>query len=153
MAFASVQMTRFTHYLDIYPLLPMIIWVVSLGVGFIRLLAITQDSIKSQLPDPGGLRDFPVEEGPGKTDIPWGVRVEQLTLQCRKQSPGRGAAQFFVPQWLLLPQSRWSHLCPVVFFAHLAFLSIRGSFSIKHFKCYLQQISEEFEDHLFSVPV
>lgn len=44
----------------------MLISRVSLGAEFISLLAVTQDSIKSQLPDPEGWRDFPVEEELGK---------------------------------------------------------------------------------------
>jgi hypothetical protein len=66
----------------------MLISRVSLGAEFISLLAVTQDSIKSQLPDPEGWRDFPVEEELGKTTFLGGGRVGQLTLLFCVYSPG-----------------------------------------------------------------
>lgn len=72
-----------------------------------------------------------------------------------------GEALSSFAKWLVLPQSRWSHLCPIVFFGEHKvtpgiwhFCLSWKTFSLNILKAiFSRQTSEDFEDHcLLSIP-
>lgn len=106
-------------------------------------------------------KTFPLSCGGGT----WGTglsclcKVDQSTVWCPTcPQLGRvrvvGKAWGSTSQWFVLPQSMWHYLCFMVFFGEFKvatriwhFCLLWKTFSTKHFKCHVQLISEEFEDH------